>query len=285
MSNEALAIAQDPLHPEIVASLVLDGDIAKLTPPQRVAFYVHRCRELGIDPGEQPFQLIRLNGKLVLYPKKECAQALTRVHRLSVEVTSKEWDESVYIVSARATDPSGQFVDDVGIVDMDTDDARKLGRANAMMKAHTKAKRRAVLSKCGLGGADAEDIAGARVYNMDVETGEITEDPSHRTAIDTTATEDLSPTDRVISLIAAIAHANNVEKRTVYRAAMAGAEIDAQAYGNWPGPHELEDGDALRVAAWLELNRNMKRSSASDARPRPRSVPEQRDASDEDIAF
>jgi hypothetical protein len=161
------------LSPDIVESLVLDGDLGKMKPAQRVAYYVHRCRMLGIDPGEQPFQLIRLNGKLTLYATKACANALTRVNKLSVEIKSTRFEDSLVIVEARASDGEGRFADDIGVLDLK---AESLSKPNALMKCATKAKRRAVLALVGLGVLDeseTEDIRGAERVDLDVRTGEI----------------------------------------------------------------------------------------------------------------
>jgi hypothetical protein len=279
MNDQAISIHHDPLHPEIVTSLVLDGDIARLSGPQRVMYYVHRCQSLGIDPGEQPFQLIKLNGKLVLYPKKECAQALTRIHHLSVEIRSKEIDEdNIMTVCARAIDRDGQFVDDEGVLDLSIE-GPKIGLAQARMKCVTKAKRRAVLSKCGLGGTDAEDVPGARVFNMNMETGELDEQPTEQGTISV----DMAPRDRVKHLVSVIVGATGRKTNVVYSDAVKGSGIDVTQYtGDWPRPDDLSDADAGKVAGWLELNKNAKPSAASNARPRPRPAPAPAPAPDDD---
>jgi hypothetical protein len=267
MNDQAIQLHQEPLHPDIVSSLVLDGDIKRLSAPQRVAFYVHSCRRLGIDPGAQPFQLINLSGKLVLYPRKECAQELTRIHRLSVAVLSREVDdEGIMTVCARATRPDGSFVDDDGVVDLVAEGA-KIGKTNARMKCVTKAKRRAVLGACGLGGIDAEDVPGARVYNMNVETGEI-EDAGHEgAAIDV----GMSPADRIVVLVSQIADATKQQKRAVYEHAVLNSGIPHNEYESFPWrASDLEAEDAAKVAAFLEVHKKSKRSSASEAKPRPR---------------
>lgn len=161
------------LSGDIVSSLVLDGDLGRMRPEQRVAYYVHRCRSLGIDPGEQPFQLVKLNGKLVMYATKTCANALTRVNGLSVEIKSTSIEGSLVLVEARAADKHGRFADDVGVIDFGEE---RLSKPNAIMKAVTKAKRRAVLSLVGLGVLDeteVENIRGAQRVEMSVASGEI----------------------------------------------------------------------------------------------------------------
>lgn len=284
MNDQAIQLHQpyaEPLHPDIVSSLVLDGDIKRLTPPQRVAYYVHSCRRIGIDPGAQPFQLINLSGKLVLYPRKECAQELTRIHRLTVEVISRQIDEEgIMTVCARAKRPDGSFVDDDGVVDLVAEGA-KIGKTNARMKCVTKAKRRAVLGACGLGGIDAEDVPGARVYSMNVDTGELSEDESHSpAAIDV----GMTPVERITMLVSEIANTSGTERRKVYETAVK-ASIPFTEYDAWPTPTDLTEEDAAAVASWLELNRKAKRAS-TDAKPRPRPAPSMQDEPDDaDISF
>jgi len=168
-----LAIVKKPLDEGIIHSLVIDGDLAKLTPAQRVAYYEHRCRALGVDPAEKPFELLKLSGRLVMYCSKAGANALTRVNRLSVKLVDRTIDDGLIIITARATAPDGQYADDIGVVDT-KDDSRTY--ANAIMAAATKAKRRAVIALVGLGLIDASeltDIAGATRVDFNAETGEI----------------------------------------------------------------------------------------------------------------
>jgi hypothetical protein len=189
------------LSPDIIESLVIDGDLGKMSAMQRVEYYVHRCRVLGLDPGEQPFEVINLNGKIRLYATKAGANALTRVNKLSVEIRSTTIDGSLVTVCARASDPSGRFADDVGVLDIDEESKgrMKMSRSNAMMKAVTKAKRRAVLALVGLGVLDeseVDDVRGARSMRIDVVTGEIDTAPEPAGAIDTTAAPTAPPRTR-----------------------------------------------------------------------------------------
>lgn len=258
------------LSQDIVEALVLDGDLGKMRPAQRVAYYVHRCRMLGIDPGEQPFQLIKLNGKLTLYATKTCANALTRANRLSVEIKRTTFEGSLVIVEARASDPSGRFADDVGVIDLDKE---SLSKANALMKCATKAKRRAILALVGLGLLDVsevEDIRGAQQVRIDVGTGEIGPDQVPVDAIDTTGTPqrrgDLGPrcsgksvgiaegNDRRIGELAELVQR---DMGTIWRAALQRAAIDLEKYVEADGeqpcdPWALTVDDGKRLREWLD---------------------------------
>lgn len=146
-----------PLDPKILESLVLDGDLAKLSAGQRVAFYNYRCNQAGLDPAAQPFSLLRLNNKLVLYANASACQQLCGIHKLSTAITSRESVEGIYMVTARVASPDGRFSENTGAVPIERLKGESL--ANAMLKATTKAIRRTVLAHLGLGMMDETEVA------------------------------------------------------------------------------------------------------------------------------
>jgi hypothetical protein len=152
------------ISPEIINSLILTGDMSKLTPAQQTQYYHAVCKDLGLNPLTQPFAIFSMQGKKVMYATKGCTQQLANIRKIDTEVLSREVKDSVYIVSVRATMPDGRKTDEDGIVGIVGLKGTDL--ANAMLKAITKAKRRAVLALCGLNMSDeseVEDIKGARV--------------------------------------------------------------------------------------------------------------------------
>lgn len=153
MSNQEITTE---ISPEIINSLILTGDMSKLTPAQQTSYYDAVCKSLEINPLTQPFAIIVLNGKKTLYATKGCTQQLCSSRKISTEVKNRQTQDSIYIVSARATMPDGRFTDDDGIVGIAGLKSNDLG--NAMMKAVTKAKRRAVLALCGLGMPDETEV-------------------------------------------------------------------------------------------------------------------------------
>lgn len=152
------------LDPAIIESLVLGGDVGKLSPAQKVQYVAYRCKQVGLDPAAQPFQLLRLQGKEVLYATAGATQQLCQTRGLSVSITKREKVEDIYCVEARVTDKEGRFSENMG----STPIAGLKGEAlsNALLKATTKAIRRTVLAHCGLGLLDeteAETIPGAQM--------------------------------------------------------------------------------------------------------------------------
>lgn len=135
---------------------LVSGDLAKLTPAQRLSYYRQVCDSLGLNPLTRPFDYITLNNKLALYARKDCTEQLRKNQVVSVAIVGRELVEDCYIVTARATMPSGRQDESIGAVSIHG--LKGEARANAMMKAETKAKRRVTLSICGLGMLDETEV-------------------------------------------------------------------------------------------------------------------------------
>ncbi|CAA9235829.1 MAG: hypothetical protein AVDCRST_MAG77-1258 [uncultured Chloroflexi bacterium] len=145
-----------PLDPAVVEQVVIGGDLARLTPDQRVAYYHSVCQSLGLNPLTQPFEYIRLNDKLRLYAKKDATDQLRRLRGISVEIVSREQQGDLYVVLARATTPDGRSDEAIGAVSLAGLGGANL--ANGLMRCETKAKRRVTLSICGLGWMDDSEV-------------------------------------------------------------------------------------------------------------------------------
>lgn len=136
--------------------VLIGGDLSALSTAQRVQYYNAVCESVGLNPLTKPFDYITLNGKLVLYAKRDCTDQLRKIHSVSVVITSREKQGDVFIVTARATLPSGRTDESIGAVSIGRLSGDALG--NAYMKAETKAKRRVTLSICGLGLLDETEV-------------------------------------------------------------------------------------------------------------------------------
>lgn len=145
------------LDPAIIESLVIGGDLSRLSPQQKVAFYNYRCKQAGLDPAAKPFDILRLNGKEVLYANASCTQQLCGIHRLKVAITAREKVDDIYTVCARVESPDGRSSENMGAVPVGNLKGEPL--ANAFLKATTKAIRRTVLAHLGLGMLDETEVA------------------------------------------------------------------------------------------------------------------------------
>lgn len=152
----------------VMEQVILNGDLKTLAPAQRLSFYNRVCESLGLNPLTQPFAYLSLTGKMVLYARKDAAEQLRAARNVSCEITNREIMEGVYVVTVKATLPNGRIDSATGAVPIES--LKGEARANAMMKAETKAKRRVTLSICGLGMMDeteVESIEGARKVSVD----------------------------------------------------------------------------------------------------------------------
>ena len=147
---------------DAIEQVLIAGDLSKLNPEQRVSYYNRVCESLGLNPLTRPFEYITLQGKLTFYARKDCTEQLRSLRKISIGIVSRETTEGVYVVTARASDAGGRSDESIGAVPIDK--VQGESRANAIMKAETKAKRRVTLSFCGLGILDeseAESVPGA----------------------------------------------------------------------------------------------------------------------------
>jgi hypothetical protein len=153
MGNE---IQKSEIDENVINRLITTGDLTGLTPAQQIQYYYAVCTRVGLDPATKPFDLIKLNGKLVLYPNKGCGQQLSEIHHISHQILSKDMIDGLYVVTMRASLPDGRFTDDSGVVVVDG--LSPMDKANALMKATTKAKRRSTLALMGLNMIDESEI-------------------------------------------------------------------------------------------------------------------------------
>lgn len=149
---------------QIMETVLVRGDLSPLTPQQRAEYYSRVCYDLGLNPRTKPFEYLHLNGKLILYALKACTDQLRSIHNVSVTDLSESMicGDSVFVVTAHVRNGAGRTDASKGAVNIANLKGEAL--ANAMMKAETKAKRRATLSLCGLGFLDeteVEDIPAA----------------------------------------------------------------------------------------------------------------------------
>ncbi len=153
--NTAIA-EREALDAKSIEQVLVGGDLAKLTPDQRLSYYNRVCTSLGLNPLTKPFAYITLNGKLQLYALKDATEQLRKIHSVSITEVTSQRIEDVFVVTAKAQDKTGRTDAATGAVAVGNLKGEAL--ANALMKAETKAKRRATLSICGLGMLDETEV-------------------------------------------------------------------------------------------------------------------------------
>ena len=142
---------------DIMESVIIAGDLAKLTPEDRTRYYTEVCKSLGLNPLTQPFSYIHLNGKLTLYATRACTDQLRKINSITLEIVSRDITDDILTIHVRAKTPEGRSDEDLGAVYFPAT-LKGDARVNAELKCITKAKRRTTLSICGLGWLDETEI-------------------------------------------------------------------------------------------------------------------------------
>lgn len=140
-----------------VEDVLIRGNLSELTSEQRTEYYMRVCHSLGLNHLTRPFDYLTLNGKLVLYARRDCADQLRRIRSISVEIVSQDRVGDLLSVHVRAKDKDGRTDEDLGVVFM-PQTLKGDAAANAILKAVTKAKRRVTLSISGLGFLDETEV-------------------------------------------------------------------------------------------------------------------------------
>ena len=141
---------------EIMEQVIVKGDLSKLTPEERSHYYMRVCQSVGLNPLTKPFEYITLNGKLTLYARRDAADQLRSVNDISLEIVERSVQDDLMVVHVRAKNGKGRIDEDMGIVNIGG--LKGEAKANAMLKAITKAKRRVTLSISGLGFLDETEV-------------------------------------------------------------------------------------------------------------------------------
>lgn len=156
------AKAQEMTVAQGVEAVLINGDLTPLTPEQRLSYYNAVCKSLGLNPLTRPFDYIAFKAtensqaRLVLYARKDCTEQLRKIRRISCTNVTRKIEDGLVIAEADVVDGTGRTDHGTGVVPIHGISGRDL--ANAIMKAETKAKRRATLSICGLGFLDEAEL-------------------------------------------------------------------------------------------------------------------------------
>ena len=159
----------------LLEKVVIQGDLEKLSPAERLHYYSKVCESLGLNPLTQPFAYIKLSGRLTLYATKDATEQLAALHGVSIGLSDGQTIDGVYVIKATAAQ-EGRSADATGAVPIEN--LKGEAKANALMKAETKASRRAVLRLVGLGWLDeteVDSVPGSTHVTVDQTTGEIVE--------------------------------------------------------------------------------------------------------------
>lgn len=155
MSND-ISIQSENMSAQLLESVLVNGELQNLSVKERLQYLANLCQGLGLNPLTRPFEYVKFQGKMVLYARKDCTEQLRKLHNVTISKITVQHLQDAVCVTAVATLPNGRTDSDVGVVDLTN--LRGSDLANAIMKAHTKAKRRVTLSICGLGVLDESEL-------------------------------------------------------------------------------------------------------------------------------
>lgn len=166
LRERAVALARQTTGGDTAAAAglekaVLAGDLARLSHEERLAYYTAVCRSLGLNPLTHPLGYLALSGRLVLYVKREATDQLRRRHQVTVDRVEAREVEGIWLAEVHGHTPDGREDTEIGAVPVVTAQGQPVSpaeRANAAMKAVTKAKRRLTLSLIGLGWLGEDEL-------------------------------------------------------------------------------------------------------------------------------
>ncbi|WP_156914929.1 hypothetical protein [Rubidibacter lacunae] len=146
-----------------IEKAILKGDLRALTEIERLQYNVAICRALGLDPVTRPFDYILQDGKMSLYLNANGTAQLRALQGISTCIVGRHQDVEMCYVTCVATDRAGRSEEATAVVPLVGRDGKPLtgqAKANAMMKAETKSKRRATLALAGI-----PNLAGANCHS------------------------------------------------------------------------------------------------------------------------
>lgn len=199
MTNENQALETTKTHlPEIpsdVSAAAMEmavgmGDFSRFTPADCLRYLNAVCLAVGLNPLTLPIRIMEIDARKVMYATAECAAQLRSRDNVTIKVLDEKVEHGCYVVRVIAKLPNGREQENVGVLSV-LEPAQlvewQAGRkswvknpragqqfegqawANAVMKCHTKAARRATLAICGLGLPDEpdDDLKGVKQAHVE----------------------------------------------------------------------------------------------------------------------
>ena len=231
---------------DILERVITAGDLSRLQPAERVQYYRAVAESIGINPLTKPFDYLTLNGKLVLYVNKGATDQLRSIRGISIDGAERDAtdpDYATWLVTGH--DTTGRVDTEIGSVPIKG--LQGEARANAVMKALTKGKRRLTLSLAGLGWLDESEVGSipnAAPVDVDPETGEVRQAQRPRTVPEQIAERKASLTTSTTAAVDAVPVV--VQADSSAAAPTPAPEVAVMAEG--AGGSGVIEGTAVKVA-------------------------------------
>lgn len=144
-----------------IEKAILKNDLSALTEIERVQYNLAACRSLGLNPVTRPFDYIVQDGTMSLYLNAVGVAQLRAICGISTKIKERSHDKEFVYCTAIAWDSSGRSEEATAILSLIDKYGKEItgqAKANLLMKAETKAKRRATLALRGIPWNDSGDI-------------------------------------------------------------------------------------------------------------------------------
>ena len=77
--------------------VIFKGDLRTLSDQDKLIYYKSVCQCVGLNPLTKPFDYLILNNKETLYATKNCTDQLRALHKISIAVKDRKFDNSLFI--------------------------------------------------------------------------------------------------------------------------------------------------------------------------------------------
>jgi hypothetical protein len=155
-STNNVISANTNINGDLLEKIIIQNDLSGLKPVEKIMYIKNVCVSLGLNYLTKPIQLLKFNGKEVMYFTKDATEQLRKINSISLtSIEGKVIGGDIYVTTANAKTSDGR--EDVSTSAVSIAGLKGEAMCNAIMKAETKAKRRVTLSICGLGCMDESE--------------------------------------------------------------------------------------------------------------------------------
>lgn len=147
-----------------VEKAVLKNDLQALTEIERIQYYLFACRQLNLNPATRPFDYLVQDGKMSLYLNATGVAQLRAAYGISTKIKERAKDDEFIYCTAIAFDNSGRQEESTAVLSLNDKYGKPItgqSKANLIMKAETKAKRRATLALRGIPWGDTGEVVSS----------------------------------------------------------------------------------------------------------------------------
>ena len=122
-----------------------------LSDEQKAEYVNYLCSKVGIDPTFRPIDIIATKNGLKPYLNKGAGEIIRDTRKISIDDMQIKEVNNMWVATCRVKSLDGRIDTDVGVCPKTGTQKSPMAPNDSLMKAVTKAKRRATLSMCGLG--------------------------------------------------------------------------------------------------------------------------------------